>query len=159
MYFLIDGYNFLFRLPEAQGQSLEKRRESLIEILNQELSAFKGNISVIFDSSEQIRDFAQCAKLKNLDVVYAPKGQTADNYIIELAQQSKSPKMLTVVTSDGGLARQCQHIGTQTVSIEEFIAFMMKKRKKIPKDKPIYKESTAETERLIKIFEERLKGD
>ncbi|NGX37527.1 MAG: hypothetical protein K1000chlam2_00683 [Chlamydiae bacterium] len=159
MYFLIDGYNFLFRLHGEQGQSLEKRRVSLIETLNQELSAFKGNISVIFDSSEQIRDFAQSAKLKNLEVIYAPKGQTADAYIIELAEQNRSPKMLTVVTSDGGLARQCQHIGTQTVSIEEFITFVMKKRKKIPKDKPAYKESTAEMERLMKIFEERLKGD
>ena len=159
MYFLIDGYNLLFRIHGASGQSLEKRRESLIETLNQELVSFKGNISVVFDSSEQIRDFPQSAKLKNLDVVYAPKGQTADAYIIELAEQCRSPKMVTVVTSDGGLARQCQHIGTQTVSIEEFIAYVIKKRKKSPKDKPVYKESNAEIERLIKIFEEKLKGD
>ena len=91
MYYLIDGYNFLFRLETTKGKSLEERRESLVFLLNEQLAPFKGGAAVIFDSAEQIREFAQCAKLDHLEVLYAPKGLTADNYIIELAEQNKSP--------------------------------------------------------------------
>ncbi len=156
MYYLIDGYNFLFRLESSTRKSLEERRESLIQVLNEELTPFKGSAAIIFDSAEQIREFPECAKLSHLEVIYAPKGQTADAYIIELAEQNKSPRTLTVVTSDNGLARQCQHIGTETLSIEDFIAFVMKKNKKKPSQKPTYRESKSEIERLRKIFEGKL---
>lgn len=156
MYYLIDGYNFLFRLAAKKGKSLEERRESLICLLNEQLAPFKGGAAVVFDSAEQIREFAQCAPLDHLEVLYAPKGLTADCYIIELAEQSKSPKTITVVTSDSGLARQCQHIGTNTLSIEDFIALTLKRNKKRPQGKPSYNDSKAEIERLRKIFEDRL---
>lgn len=157
MQYLIDGYNLLFRLHAGKGESLEKKRESLVSILNQELSTLKGPITIIFDSSEEIHDFARSAKLPNLDVVYAPKGKTADEYIIELVEQHKNPKILTLVSSDEGLARQCQHLGARTQSIEDFLIFVVKKHKTPSKEKPNYKESSTEMERLIKIFEERLK--
>lgn len=156
MYYLIDGYNFLFRLESTKEKSLEKRRESLVCLLNEQLATFKGGAAVIFDSAEQIREFAQCAKLEHLEVLYAPKGLCADKYIIELAEQSKSPRTLTIVTSDSGLARQCQHIGTNTLSIEEFSLLIMRRNQKKPKSKPSYCDSTAEIERLRKIFEDRL---
>ncbi|MDN3507265.1 MAG: NYN domain-containing protein [Simkaniaceae bacterium] len=156
MFYLIDGYNFLFRLESTKEKSLEKRRESLICILNEQLASFKGGAAVVFDSAEQIREFAQCAALDHLEVLYAPKGLTADNYIIELAEQSKSPRTITVVTSDSGLARQCQHIGTNTLSIEEFITLLSRRNQEKPQGKPRCCDSNAEIERLRKIFEDRL---
>jgi predicted RNA-binding protein with PIN domain len=154
--YLIDGYNFLFRLDGGKKQSLEERRDSLCQVLNELLAPFKARVSLIFDSAEQIREFPQCAKLDTLEVLYAPKGLTADNYIIELAEQTKSPKTLTVVTSDSGLARQCSHIGTLILSIEEFIEIVKKRNRNKPKGKPVYRDSNKEIERLRKIFEERL---
>ena len=159
MHYFIDGYNLLFRLPQRKERSLEKQRESLIEVLDTELAHIKGHVSVIFDSSEQIRDFAQCAKKNNLEVIYAPKGKTADEYIIELVEQRKNPKILIVVTSDGGLARQCKHLGSQTKTIEDFLEFVANKSKGKSEGKPHYRESPSEMERLIKIFEERLESD
>lgn len=159
MHYFIDGYNLLFRLPQKKSRSLEKQRDSLIEVLDVELAPIKGEVSIIFDSSEEIRDFAQCAKKKNLQVLYAPKGKTADDYIIELVEQRKNAKIITVITSDGDLARQCQYLGSQTKSIEDFFAFISTKSKKKSKGKPLYKECPSEIERLIKIFEARLESD
>lgn len=156
MRYLIDGYNFLFRLRETRKQPLEKRRESLIEILDQELSCFKTRILLVFDSSEQICDYAQCAPKKNLDILYAPRGKTADCYIIELVDSDKNPGMVTVVSSDSGLTRQCQHLGAHTLTIEKFLTLVFKKRHKTDRSKkPDYRQSSAEMERLRKIFEER----
>lgn len=159
MIYYIDGYNFMFRLEGSQKRSLEERRCSLIDLLNSALQTLKVPVSIIFDSSETIREFPQCAVLSHLEVLYAPKGLTADAYIIELVDQSANPKIITVVTSDSGLARQCQHLGAKVMPIDEFLAFLLKKQKSAPCEKPSYRECKNERERLRKIFEERLKGD
>ncbi len=156
MYYLIDGYNFLFRIDGSKKSPLEERRESLIHVLNEKLTPFKGRVAIVFDSAEQMREFPQCAILSHLEVIYAPKGQTADTYIIELVEQRKSPRTITVVTSDSGLAHQCRHIGTEILSIDDFIAFVIKKNTKRSPVEPSYCESKKEIERLRKIFEDRL---
>lgn len=157
MHYLIDGYNFLFRLSETKPSSLEEKRASLLIILNEALAEYNLSVSVVFDSSEQVRDYAQSIQSDALEVIYAPKGRSADEYIIELVELKKNPKAETVVTSDGGLARQCKHLGTRVLTIEEFIAFLIQKAKKSQKDtKPAYKETPRSLQRLLKIFEDRL---
>jgi len=155
--FLVDGYNFLFRIQGLKKGSLEKMRNAFIETLDQELGCFKATVFIIFDSAEQIKPYAQCAHCEHLDVLYAPKGQTADQYILELVEISRTPKILTVVTSDTGLARQCQCLGAKTLSIDAFIQLMVKKGKKGICRPPAYQETPAEIQRLLKIFEKRLK--
>ena len=155
MHYYVDGYNFLFRIFE-KIDPLEQKRDQLIDILNEELKFPKGRCSLVFDSSEQIRDSPQCAFLENLEVIYTPRGLTADNYIIELVEHSRNPKAITVVTSDGGLGRQCRHLGSLVMTIEAFIGFILKKTKKSEDTKPSQASSDAEIERLRKIFEKRL---
>lgn len=127
MDYIIDGYNFMFRIQEQKKGSFEKARNTLISLLNEELRIIKTHVSVVFDSSEQIREFAQSAILENIEVIYAPKGLSADEYIIEIVEQSKNPKTLNIVTSDSGLARQCQHLGAKTTSIDDFVALITKR--------------------------------
>ena len=155
MHYYVDGYNFLFRICN-RGAPLEMRRESLIDILNRELRFLKGRCSLIFDSAQQIRNCPQCAFLDNLEVVYTPRDMTADAYIIELVDQSRTPKMLTVVTSDTGLARQCRSLGAHVTTIEAFITLIIKKTAIEEEEKPTQELSDRELERLRKIFEERL---
>jgi len=147
----------MFRIQQGKFLSLEEKRTSIIQALNEALTSFKSEVSIVFDSSQQIRDYAQSAELFSLEVIYAPRGQTADEYIIELVQLSKNPKIKTVVTSDSGLARQCEHLGAKVLSTEDFIAFVLKKMKKKPSSKKEYKESPAEIERLLEIFEKKAK--
>lgn len=157
MDYIIDGYNFMFRLSSQKKTSLEATRNALIEQLNEELSVIKTSVTVVFDSSEQHKHYAQKAILAHLNVVYAPKGLTADEYIIELVENAKSAKTLTIVTSDSGLARQCQHLGTTTTSVDDFLTLITKKNKPKGASKPPYKEHPQQMERLRKIFEDRLK--
>lgn len=156
MSFLIDGYNFLFRIEGLKKGSLEKKREQFIAILDRELICFKLPVYIIFDSSQQMSPYAQCAHCEHLDVLYAPKGKTADEYILELIEISRTPKILTVVTSDAGLARQSQALGAKTISIDDFVILIVKKIKKSSCQAPSYKETPSEMERLLRAFERKL---
>ncbi|MBS0628705.1 MAG: NYN domain-containing protein [Verrucomicrobia bacterium] len=158
MSFLIDGYNFLFRIEGLKKGSLKKRRIHFIQILDQELSCFKASVFIIFDSSQQLHPYAQCAHYEHLDVLYSPKGQSADEYILELISISRTPKTLTVITSDTGLARQCHAMGAHTLSIEDFMLLVVRKGKKGICRPLCFQESPAEMERLLKEFEKRLRN-
>lgn len=161
MHYYIDGYNFLFRLQGKAKTALERKRQSLIDLLNEELSSAHLHVSIIFDSSEQIKDYAQSFRLSHLEIIYAPRNQTADEYIVELIENKKNPKMYTVVTSDTALARECKQNGTYVLSIEEFSALIVTKKQKKQKSslKSSHKEVPSQMKRLLQIFEERLKED
>jgi len=158
MNYIIDGYNFLFRLPVNKKNSLENRRNSLLEILQQELIHFAGPIAIVFDSGEQICDYAQKAQMAHLEVIYAPCNKTADEYIIELVENKKSPKTTTVVTSDNDLARQCGYHGAKSLTIEEFLALVEKRNKtKAPAETKSEAVAPGQMQRWLEIFEQRLK--
>lgn len=157
MSFLIDGYNFLFRIEGLRKGSLEAQRQHFIEILNHELSCFRASVFIVFDSASQLHPYAQCAHCSHLDVLYAPKGQSADQYILELIEISRSPKTVTVITSDAGLGRQCRALGAKTLSIEDFLVLITRKRQKRICRPPPIQETVAEMERLLREFEKRLR--
>lgn len=157
MSFLIDGYNFLFRIEGLRKGSLEQQRRHFIEVLDRELACFRASVFVIFDSAQQSRPFAQCVHCSHLDVLYAPKGQSADHYILELIEISKSPKLLTVISSDSGLVRQCRALGANTLSVEDFLILIARKgRKRVCRPMPI-QDAPREIERLLREFERRLR--
>lgn len=156
--FLIDGYNFLFRRG-TKGPSLEKKRQNLLEQFNDELISLRLNVSIVFDGSDSIRSYAQRGKFDSLEVVYTTDQQTADEYIIEVIQHAKHPATYIVVTADRGLERICSRLGAKTQSIEDFLAFVQKKQKKVEKTKTPLKITSSEMKRLLKIFEERLNGE
>jgi len=161
VHYIVDGYNFLFRLPKDRKASLEQRRQSLIDSLCEELSEFSSSAQIVFDSKEQVCDFAQSAKYPHLDVIYAPCNQSADDYILELVEHAKNPKNITVVTSDSELARHCRYLEAKSLTIEDFLHLIRGKQEKraSPKEVKQKKEIPSEMARLRKIFEEKLRGD
>lgn len=156
MYYLIDGYNFLFRL-KPKDPSLEKKRGQFLEILIEELSSRNIKASIIFDNAAEIRNIPQNILHATLEVIFTPQNQTADEYILEFLNYQKNLRIFTVVTSDNRLASQCQHLGTSTLSIENFLIFILKKKRKKFEGKKIPKESRERQEFLRKIFEQRFK--
>lgn len=158
MRYIIDGYNFLFRLPQKKGASLETRRKILVDSLREELSEFPAHALLIFDSGDEVCDYAQVAKWPHLDVIYAPRHQSADDYIVELIEQEQNPHMVTVVTSDAELAKLCKYHHVRIATIEEFLFLIRKKQNKKEqlREEKKKKDLPSEIERLRKIFEEKL---
>lgn len=156
MHYLIDGYNFLFRLKQ-KDPILENKRTQFLEILIDELSTRAIKASIIFDNATEIRNIPQSIQYATLDVIYTPQQQTADEYILEFLSHQKNLRMFTVVTSDRNLAKHCKHLGTLILSIEEFMVFITKKKPKKSERKRTPKETPKQLEAWQKIFEQRSK--
>jgi predicted RNA-binding protein with PIN domain len=157
MYYLIDGYNLIFSLVESKD-TLQTIREKVIHSLKMQFA--KRNISgtLVFDGAHRKDEETGLSYPSPLIVAYAPKGQSADDYILEIVQFSKSPAQFTVVTNDKGLQRQAGHAGAKLKTNDDFIRWLKKPKKQ--KEKPEPKETEKNINRLLKIFEERFeKGE
>ncbi|MCB1110300.1 MAG: NYN domain-containing protein, partial [Chlamydiia bacterium] len=105
-----------------------------------------------FDSHrENAEDFASKRKLKNLEVSFSPKNLSADHYILELLEWDAKNTML--ITSDKRLAMEAKHHGAKVQSIEGFVQFILRRRKKKgAEDKPEMRETDANIKRYLEAF-------
>lgn len=164
MRYLIDGYNLLFRTSKP-GKALEKKRDQLIEELNQIVSDFHLKATIIFDGSHPGTSHAMRHHFDAIEIIYTFEKLSADEYIIEEVESSKHPHQFIVITSDRGLATTCKNLGAKTQSIEEFLTSLKKKKSKVKqKTKELHSEiafqdSNKEITRLLKIFEKKLLDD
>lgn len=157
--YLIDGYNFLFRIKNKGFSSLEKNRKDLLALLDENLFSLQLPVSIIFDGCDPVRAYAQRTHFNSLEVIYTSDQQSADEYLIEMLQQAKHPMHHTVITSDRELARACRLLGAKTLSVEAFLRLIEEQQKKMqkPLSKPSLRFSPRELHRLLVIFEKRLK--
>lgn len=159
MEYYLDGYNILFS-ESILTDSLENQRHSLIIFFQKQfkIHALKG--VVVFDGSHQRDEETGISYKSPLEIVYAPKGQSADSYIVEKISLSRAPHQITVVTNDRGLAVHARSKGAKVQSIHSFFSYLKKQRtKKICKQKREMKDTPQNIKRLTEIFEERLKNE
>lgn len=151
--YLIDGYNLIFSLIQSK-ESLRDLRQKIIEFLQKKFALKKLSGTLVFDGAHRREEESGLSYPSPLIVAYAPKGQSADAYIVELLEASKNPKEIQVVTNDKGLRMHAKSAGAKVIKNEDFIAWLSKS-KKAEESKP--KETSHNIERLEKIFQERLK--
>lgn len=153
MRYLIDGYNLIFSLIESKG-SLQTLRQKVIRSLKSQFVKRKISGMLIFDGAHRREEESGLSYSSSLTVAYAPKGQSADEYIVECIQGSEHPKQIIVVTNDQGLARHVKSYGAKVMPNEEFILWLNKPQRK--KKNTEAKDTQQNIDRLLKIFEERL---
>ena len=154
--YLIDGYNFLFRLAKSKADFKTKRLQ-FIETLNDLVSSLHLNATVVFDSADPSSRIPTRGHFDALEIIYTTKELSADAFILEKIQSTQHPERITVVTSDRELAASSKAYKAKTLSVEAFLTFLTKKKKKPrPTKMRIMRDSDAEIERLLRIFEKRL---
>lgn len=160
MHYFIDGYNLLFQVVE-RSKTFTENRILIIENLSEFFNTHKILGSLIFDSRVEFSShFASKHDLGNLEIIYSPRGLTADDYLLEMLSVLSNTKAVTVVTSDGFLSHQAKSLGCQTMTIEKFLKWTLKKKKQLDKIKSYEKnvqDTHFEFERLLEIFEKKLK--
>lgn len=157
MHYIIDAYNLLFRRLKKSG-SLEKTRQKLIEELNEVVANLHLKVTLVFDGAEKHLPYATRGHFVALEIVYTSENQTADEYITEEVNLAKRPSQITVVTNDRELAKRCHLHNAQILTIDQFIAFLAKKKAKkraAARTPRTFKESDPEIARLLAIFEKR----
>lgn len=155
MHYIIDGYNFLFSL-NTKVTHLESERDELIHSLSLLLNGLTA--SLVFDSSfPHAEDYPSRLFQKEIEIIFAPEGQTADDYIIELITFKKNRSEIKVITSDTHLARHIHSLSCRSESIPLFVDYLIKRQRKLGrKGKPPMIATSYEIERLRKVFEEKL---
>lgn len=153
MYYFIDGYNLIFSLFESK-KSLKSQREELVSYLQKKFAKRKLSGTLVFDGSHRQEEESGLSYPSPLIVAFAPKGQSADEYIIERIQISLTPKQTMVVTNDRGLSRHARSYGAKVLKAEDFFCRLRKKEKTQAKE-PV--ESKTNFDRLLHIFEERFR--
>lgn len=156
MYYLIDGYNLIFSLIESK-ESLQTLRQKVIRSLQKQFAKRGISGTLVFDGAHRRDEESGLSYSSPLIIAYAPKGQSADDYIVEWIEAAKNPKQITVVTNDRGLAMHAKSHGAKAQSNDLFIDWLRKRKKKGKETEP--KDSQQNIERLLKIFEEKLKEE
>ena len=152
MRYLIDGYNLFFQLQETI-LPLEEKREEFIALVDSELGNSQLRAMMVFDShQENSSDFASQKRYQHLEVVFSPKGLSADHYLLELLEWDA--KNTTLVTSDQSLAKRAKHLGAKTLTVKGFVSYILNRaRKKQKNEKPLYRESKEMMNRYLEAFE------
>lgn len=159
MQFLIDGYNLLF-FYLTPDEDLKKNREELISVLDKKLKSLNIKATIVFDGFSQINKDAEHQYFESLTVVFSPKAQTADEYIIERLTSSKNPNEITIITADKQLASEARCLKAHSKTPKAFLKEIATKQAAIEnsteKEQRDFEESKAHIERLVKLFEKRL---
>ncbi len=160
MEYLIDGYNFLFSSFESK-KPLQVQRALIIESLRKEFSRLHLRGILVFDGAPASNDRAEREYKSPLTIVYTPKFESADSFILQYLETSETPSHWTVVTNDRFLASQARSLKAHTLSSEGFFHLLEKKTEALRKKKSAvdgekaFRESKQELERLLQIFEGR----
>jgi predicted RNA-binding protein with PIN domain len=156
VHYWIDGYNLLFRITKNYREMRQNERK-LLSSLNQSIILLKYHATVVFDGREKDPPEALRRNFDALALIYTPHNQTADDYILEALSDSADPSKETVVSSDYELLGKAKQRGAHTLTIEEFLSRLVKKKqKKKASTEKDFQESSSELRRLLKIFEDRL---
>lgn len=110
---------------------------------------------LVFDGFHKSNEESGRGYESPLEVVFTPKGQNADSFILEKASLSQNKKDIRIVTNDTGLTRQAKTLGAIVQTNHDFMQYLGSKKK--PKEEKNVSESVKNKERLQKIFEDRLK--
>ncbi|HHT9120973.1 MAG TPA: NYN domain-containing protein [Candidatus Hypogeohydataceae bacterium YC41] len=169
---IIDGYNFIFKIPRLEALiesvSLEKAREELLSLLSRYKLISKQDFTVVFDGRGQKEyqsgSLPASSEFQGVKVLFS-KDVTADEDIISLMQVFPNPKEITIVTSDNGILNAARRRGCHTSHPEEFykkITHTLKKEKFTSTREPSSKFQELQEHEVkywLKYFQERLEGE
>jgi uncharacterized protein len=158
MHYWIDGYNLLFRITKNYREMRQNERK-LLTALNHSLILLNYNATIVFDGREKDPPEALRRNLDSLAIIYTPHHQTADDYILQAIADAAYPDQETVISSDLELLRKAKQRGADGQTIESFLSQLVRKKHKKKAPPKEIQETSTQLQRLLKIFEDRLKNE
>ena len=103
-YIIVDGYNIIFAWEELAAQArddLDAARRQLCDALSSYAGFTKCRLVVVFDGYKQKGNPGEKRQFHNIQVVFTKEGETADDYIEDLAYEIGNNYAVRVASSDG----------------------------------------------------------
>ena len=121
---IIDGYNLIYAwepLKEIADFSLEKARETLMDILSNYVAFTKENLVLIFDAYLVKEGIGSESERDGYKVVFTKENQTADAYIERMMHELGPNYKIRVVTGDHLVQFAAVHSGISRMTVKEFV--------------------------------------
>lgn len=154
---LIDGHNLIGQMRDISLADPDDEEQLL-----QRLAAYRRRrrrqITVVFDAGEYGGlPGGREPHLAGIRVLYARRGQRADDVICRLVRQSRDRRGCLVVTSDRAVAAEVRALGGDVISSQDFARELAATPGQAPlpdKERPL---SEGEVEEWLKMFSRRRK--
>lgn len=121
---IIDGYNLIYAwdaLKEISDYSLEKARETLMDILSNYVAFTKENLVLVFDAYLVKEGVGSDFNRDGYRVVFTKENQTADAFIERMMHELGPNYKIRVVTGDRLVQFAAVHSGISRMTIKEFV--------------------------------------
>ena len=163
MHYIIDGHNLIGKMPDISLKDPNDEIKLTIRIKSWVAESKKRQVTLFFDGGIQGSHQNRLSG-RNMKVIFAPSGRTADSLIISQMRKLKNPREYTLVTSDREIIGHAKSLRIRSLLSEEFIdrmGFVFKEKpEKAPKvekeakpDKPdASKISEAEVQEWLDLF-------
>ena len=120
---IVDGYNLIYAwdtLKEIADYSLEKARETLMDILSNYVGYTKEKLTLVFDAYLVPEGIGADFERDGYRVVFTKENQTADAYIEKMMHELGPNYKIRVVTGDRLVQFAAVHSGISRMTTKEF---------------------------------------
>ena len=120
---IVDGYNLIYAwdtLKEIADYSLEKARETLMDILSNYVGYTKEKLTLVFDAYLVPEGIGSDFECDGYRVVFTKENQTADAYIEKIMHELGPNYKIRVVTGDRLVQFAAVHSGISRMTTKEF---------------------------------------
>lgn len=137
MLIVIDGYNFIFTVPELERHvgihRIEPVRDYVISLLSKYKEEKHYDVTVVFDGNYTEATLPRKQTYAGIAVIYSKSGITADTEIKNITNLCQNPKDVHIVTYDNDIIRHIKKCGCQIVEprilYKEIVAILDKDKK------------------------------
>ena len=113
---IIDANNLAGKLNLLGEEAFD---EKLIQLLSQYKTKTGYRITVVYDGTKGISSLQTYEHISGIEVIYSRSGETADEVIKRLVEESKNPAEILVASSDREIKEYAQSCGAYVVSARE----------------------------------------
>ena len=120
---IVDGYNLIYAwdtLKEIADYSLEKARETLMDMLSDYVAYTKEKLTLVFDAYLVPDGIGSDFEHDGYRVVYTKENQTADAFIERMMHELGPNYKIRVVTGDRLVQFAAVHSGISRMTTKEF---------------------------------------
>jgi predicted RNA-binding protein with PIN domain len=117
LYYIIDGYNLMHKIPRLINLELHQAREELLELIKVNNLCGKNKVTVVFDGRSDVVS----PHHKTEHIVLFSEGESADSLIVRLASKMDNPKNIRVVTDDKSIIIKIRQLDARHLSIADFV--------------------------------------
>jgi predicted RNA-binding protein with PIN domain len=154
---LLDGYNVLKKVSRFADLPLEEGRKALVRFIqdNRPQGSSRNSATIVFDGREDV--FSLDAP-KEVRVIFS-KGESADEAIKRIVQESPTPRDIVLVTEDRDLGYFCRSFGAEIWTIAQLMSQAKKSGEKLRSGvarRPRKPGEPTENKVIGKVFEDKV---